>query len=96
MIDGLTTHRLPPRTRTDREPHWEVRFQGTLIGRIDGKHIGRSSTQFYEGFVIIDGKSISIELDPNFEQRCEAILSAWQEPSSNTHVRYALGLPDPT
>ncbi|MCD2497882.1 hypothetical protein [Microbacterium nymphoidis] len=59
---------------------------------IEAKKIGRSSTQFYEGFVLVDGRTISIELDPNFDQRCAMVLSAWRDPASNVHVRYALGI----
>lgn len=96
MTPGLTTHPLPPRTRHDRNQRWEVRYEGQLIGSIEAKKIGRSSTEFYEGFVLVDGRTISIELDPDFEQRCEVILQARQDPLSNNHVRYALRLPDPS
>lgn len=96
MTPNLTTHPLQPRTRHDRSQRWEVRYEGQLIGSIEAKKIGRSSTKFYEGLVLVDGRTISIELDPDFEQRCEVILQAWQDPLSNNHVRYALGLPDPS
>lgn len=92
VTPALTTHETLPRSRVDRKRRWEVRFEGKLIGYVEAKKIGRSSTQFYEGFVLIDGQLISIELDPDFEQRCEKILQAWREPSSNVHVRYALKL----
>lgn len=42
--------------------------------------------------MLVDGRTISIELDPNFDQRCAMVLSAWRDPASNVHVRYALGI----
>jgi len=94
MFDGLTTEALPPRSRTDRATRWLVRCDGTAIGSVLAKKIGRSSSRFYEGFVHIDGKTISIELSTDLEERCDTILQAWLDPSSNVHTRYALRIPD--
>lgn len=96
VTPGLTTHELPPRSRTDRKPRWEARFEGKRIGLVEETKIGRSSTRFFHAYVLVDERLISLELDPDFEQRCETILHAWRDPPSNTHVRYALGLPDPS
>lgn len=95
VTPDLTTHELPLRSRTDRKPRWEVRFEGKRIGVVEETKVGRSSTRFFHAYVFIGERSINLELDPDFEGRCETILRAWHDPSSNVHVRYALGLPDP-
>lgn len=95
VILGLTTHELLRRSRTDRYQRWDVRFQGNRIGYLQETKIGRSSTRFFHAYVVIGDRTISLELDPDFEGRCETILRAWRDPSSNVHVRYVLGLPDP-
>ncbi|MEQ6896232.1 hypothetical protein [Microbacterium sp. KR10-403] len=92
MTPELTTELLPPASRNSRAPRWAVRFEGKLIGEVQAKKIGRSSSQFYEGLVLIQGRLISIELDTDLEERCEEILKAWRDPSSNVHTRYALKL----
>lgn len=92
MTPDLTAEPAPPLSRSNRNLRWSVRFEGTLIGHIGAKKIGRCSTQFYEGFVLVDGHTISIELDPDFENRCEAVLGAWRDPASNVHTRYMLGI----
>lgn len=96
VTPDLTTIPLPPRSRSDRTPRWEVRFEGELIGTIEEKKIGRSSSRFFQGFVLIGDRSLNIELNIDFEERCEAILEAWRDPASNVHTRYALRLPDPS
>lgn len=95
VTPDLTTTPLPPRSRTDRTPRWEVRFKGKRIGYLEEKNIGRSSSRFFHAYVLIGDRTINLELDPDFEQRCETILQAWRDPSSNVHARYVLGLPDP-
>lgn len=95
VTPDLTTTPLPPRSRTDHTPRWEVRFEGKRIGYLEEKKIGRSSSRFFQAFVVIGDRTINLELDPDFEQRCETILQAWRDPSSNVHARYVLGLPDP-
>jgi hypothetical protein len=92
VTPGLTAELLTPQSTSDRAQRWSVLFEGKPIGRIQSRQIGRSSSRFYEGVVIIDGKSISIELSTDFEERCEKILSAWRDPASNVHAKYALGL----
>lgn len=73
-----------------------MRFEGNAIGTVEAKKIGRSSSQFYQAFVIIDGRTINLELDTDFEGRVETILEAWRDPASNVHTRYRLAVPDPT
>ncbi|WP_146185205.1 hypothetical protein [Microbacterium sp. HMWF026] len=96
MTPHLTTTPLPPRTRTDRTQRWEVRFEGTAIGTVEAKKVGRSSSQFYQAFVFIEGRTINLELDIDFEGRVETILAAWRDPASNVHTRIAFKLPDPS
>ena len=96
MTPDLTATPLPPRSRTDRTPRWEVRFEGKAIGTVEAKKIGRSSSQFYQAFVVIDGRTINLELDIDFEGRVETILEAWRDPASNVHTRIAFKLPDPS
>jgi len=91
----LTLHELPPRTRTDRHPRWEVRYQGKLIGWVESQTIGRSSTRFFHGYVLIEGQRIDLEINTDLEERCQTVLDAWRDPASNVHARYALRLPEP-
>jgi hypothetical protein len=96
MTSGLTTHKMLPRTAKDRSVRWEVCFEGDRIGYLEQKKVGRSTLVFYEAFVIIDGKDVSLERSTDFEERCESVLKAWRAPESNLHVRSVLRLPDLT
>ncbi|OAZ45758.1 hypothetical protein A9Z40_01260 [Microbacterium arborescens] len=95
MTPDLTTTPLPPRSRTDHTPRWEVRFERKRVGYLGERKIGRSSSWVFQAYVLISDRTIDLELDPDFERHCEVILQAWRAPSSSVPARYALGLPDP-
>jgi len=86
----LTTEPIPVDPR--RLPKWDVLYGGKKIGRIEQERIGRSTSMFFHAFVFVGGKTISLELDTRFEDRCAKILQAWRDPASTPQTRYWLGL----
>ncbi|WP_460003800.1 hypothetical protein [Microbacterium xylanilyticum] len=90
MDPRLTVESMP--VRRFAPERWNIRFEGKVIGYVLRKQIGSRARApwFHEGHVFIDGQDVDIELHPNLDNRCDAILATYLDPMGSVHARYWL------
>lgn len=72
-------------------PEWDIILEQKKIGEVRQFRVGRSTSVFYNALVLVDGQLVDLELNIDFDERCDAVLAAHLDPMSNRHVRYWLG-----
>ncbi|UGS26582.1 hypothetical protein K8F61_18530 [Microbacterium resistens] len=78
--------------RRHEPERWNVRYEGRLIGYVIHKQVGSRPVWFYDAHVLIDGHDVSLDLDTDFDGRCNKILTAFLDPAAFPQTRYWLRL----